>query len=272
MKITETMLSQQAVHDKETRSDATASLSSNLSVSRCDPTDRGEWSALINQVKEANLGHAPEWFAAIKSAYGHSPIYQRVGDGQNVTAAMPAFFIRSRIFGSVVTSMPFLDTGGPCGTSPALNRTLVDSLVEEAKRLGASRVELRCTQELDLPVPASTDKVSLVLPLCDDSDNLWKQFNAKVRNQIRKAERSGLGIEIGGKEKLEEFYEIFSVNMRDLGSPVHSKGFFASLLDAFGSKVKIVIVRYKSVPIGGLVAIAFKDTVFVPWASSLKQY
>ena len=272
MKVTDTSFSRPTPHIQDSRDDAPGSLRSGSIVSRCEPSDACGWSALISRSPEVNLGHAPGWFAAMNAAYGHSPVYLRAGDEQNATAVLPAFFIRSRLFGSVVTSMPFLDTGGPCGPSAAVNRSLAGSLIEEAKRLGASRVELRCTQELDLSVPASTDKVSLVLPLCDDSNHLWKQLNAKVRNQIRKAERSGLTAEIGGKDKVTEFYEIFSTNMRDLGSPVHSQRFFVAMLDAFGSAARIVIVRYHSQPIGGLVAIAFKDTVFVPWASSLKRF
>ena len=144
--------------------------------------------------------------------------------------------------------------------------------LEEAKQLGASRVELRCTQAMNLSVPGNIEKVNLVLPLPTTSDSLWKQFDAKVRNQIRKAERSGLAVEFGGKEKLSEFYEVFVINMRDLGSPVHAQGFFQAILDAFGSSARIAVVYKDAIPIGGLVALAFKDTIVVPWASSLRQY
>jgi serine/alanine adding enzyme len=256
---------------KEERKDVQNKSYPRLRVFRWEPKDRNEWFTLNQGTDETNLGHAPEWFVVIRQSYGHLPLYLRIQDEQNHAAVLPAFFIR-RFFGSVVTSMPFLDTGGPCGSSPALTRLLIESLREHAKRLRASHIELRCIQPLDLPVPASRDKVSLVLPVCDDPNILWKNLNAKVRNQIRKAERSGLVADIGGKEKLAEFFTVFSINMRDLGSPVHSKLFFESLLDAFGNKARIVIVRDKTVPVAGLVAIAIKDTVFVPWASALKQY
>lgn len=272
MKITLPSFLYGAYEDGEEFYDPPSNSRSDLTIFRWEPKDINEWSSLIQEVDEVSLGHASEWFVAIGAAYGHLPIYLRIRDKQSRAAVLPAFFIRSRLFGSVVTSMPFLDTGGPCGLSPALNQILVQSLVETARRLGALRVELRCAQPLDLPIPASMDKVSLVLPLCHDPDILWKKLNAKVRNQIRKAQRSGLVAEIGGKEILAEFYKIFSINMRDLGSPVHSKRFFESLLDAFGSKARIVIVRDKATPIAGLFAIAIKDTIFVPWASALKRY
>jgi FemAB-related protein (PEP-CTERM system-associated) len=126
--------------------------------------------------------------------------------------------------------------------------------------------------DVDLPVPAVQDKVNLVLELPGDPAILWRELNAKVRNQVRKAERSGLSVEFGGAEKLGEFYDIFAVNMRDLGSPVHAQGFFRAVFEAFGDKARVALVRKGAVPVGGLVALAFKDTLVVPWASSLREY
>jgi FemAB-related protein (PEP-CTERM system-associated) len=168
--------------------------------------------------------------------------------------------------------MPFLDAGGPCSASDDLARVVAAALVAEAARLGATRVELRCTSPMDLNVPAMTDKVDLVLPLPPAADALWRRLDGKVRNQVRKAERSGLAVEFGGAEKLEDFYRVFAINMRDLGSPVHSRGFFGAVFEAFGPRARVGLVRKGETPVGGLVALTFKDTVAVPWASSLREY
>jgi len=248
------------------------SLRANIHLSSWEPEVNDEWTAVTRQAESANIAHAPQWFVAIKKAYKHTPLYLQARNDAGQCAVLPAFLIRSHLFGSVVTSMPFLDTGGPCSSSAPLSLALIDSLVAEAKCLGASRVELRCAQEMNLSVLANTEKVNLVLPLPHNPDALWKQFNAKVRNQIRKAERSGLSVEFGGKERLDEFYQVFTVNMRDLGSPVHAKGFFAAIFDAFGKNARLTLVRKGAVPVGGLIALAFKDTLVVPWASCLREY
>jgi hypothetical protein len=60
--------------------------------------------------------------------------------------------------------------------------------------------------------------------------------------------------------------------MRDLGSPVHSKKFFATMFAQFGEQARIVLVREGQQPIGGLVCLFFKKTATVPWASSLRQF
>ena len=74
------------------------------------------------------------------------------------------------------------------------------------------------------------------------------------------------------KELLDDFYEIYSVNMRDLGSPVHSKQFFKILCDSFDRSLKIGVVYYKSIPVAAGIISLFRDFVEIPWASSLRKY
>ena len=236
------------------------------------PDSGGAWSQLINDIDHASVEQLPQWFTVIEGAYGHSPLYFLGEDEAGVGGVLPAFLVRSRLFGTVVTSMPFLDAGGPCSRSRPLAHALVDHLVRVAAHLGAGRVELRCTNEVPLPVPAMRDKVNLVLPLPDHPDSLWLRLDAKVRNQIRKAESSGLSVEFGGIERLDQFYDPWSVNMRELGSPAHGRHFFRAIFGAFGRAARIALVRHGAGAVGGLVALAFKDCLVVPWASSRREY
>lgn len=241
-------------------------------VARWTPASTDEWLGVVHETDHANLAHAPEWFTAIRRAYGHTPMYLRAQDLRGACAVLPAFLIRSRVFGTVVTSMPFLDGGGPCAEAEPLGREAVQSLVSEAARLGAGSVELRSTVDLGLPTAPAMDKCNMVLQLPRDVGELWRRLDAKVRNQVRKAERSGLSVEFGHQASLDDFYRAFAVNMRDLGSPVHARRFFLAILEAFGDRARIALVRKDGVPIGGLFALAFKDTLTVPWASSLREY
>jgi FemAB-related protein (PEP-CTERM system-associated) len=168
--------------------------------------------------------------------------------------------------------MPFLDAGGPCSASPAIAQILVERLIADARAIGARTVELRCSEKLQIATPPTEHKVNLTLSLPDNPDRLWQQFDKGVRNQIRKAERSGLSIEFGGAESLPAFYDTFVVRMRDLGSPVHGPEFLRAVLASFGARARIVLVRKDNMAIGGLVALSFKDRLVVPWATCLQDY
>ncbi len=232
----------------------------------------GPWGRAIGDLGESRLAHAPEWFAVIRNAYGHDPLYLNVEDGDGRRGILPAFIVRRPFVGTVVSSMPFLDSGGPCSSSVVLADALVARLIEEARCIGADTVELRCRQRLGIAAEPMEHKVNLTLSLPADATRLWQQFDGRVRNQIRKAERSGLSVEFGGAEKLGDFYAIFATRMRELGSPVHARRFFGAIFGAFGGRARVALVMKGSTPIGGLIALTFRNVLAVPWASCLSQY
>jgi FemAB-related protein (PEP-CTERM system-associated) len=245
---------------------------SNGQMVRSVPDPADAWRRAIDGLSQSNLAHAPEWFTAIRTAYGHDPLYLTAEDEDGRVGLLPAFVVRRPFFGTVVTSMPFLDTGGPCSSSDALGQLLVDRLVGEARCLGADVVELRCTERLQIAVQPMEHKVSMTLTLPADPARLWRQLDGSVRNQIRKAERAGLSVEFGGVEKLTCFYDILAARMRDLGSPVHASGFLRGVLEAFGDRARVALIRKGTTAVGGLVALSFKESVVVPWAACLKDY
>jgi FemAB-related protein (PEP-CTERM system-associated) len=235
--------------------------------------DLGEaWRRATATLPGATLAHEPEWFDVIPQTYRHEPLYLMGADENGNAGILPAFIVRRPFIGTVVTSMPFLDTGGPLAASPTLRRVLVDALLARARAVGARVVELRGIDRLNLPCPVREDKVNLTLCLPPDADAMWRGLDKGVRNQIRKAEKSGLTAEIGGAELLPAFYGVFAARMRDLGSPVHGRPFFEATVTAFKERARLVIVRKGRTPVGGLVALRFGRTLAVPWAACHQEY
>lgn len=233
-----------------------------------------EWDTVALNTPHVHLGTASHWFTIIRSAYGHLPLYFFAQDnavGPN-PLLLPAFLVRRWPLKGVITSMPFLDAGGPAGRSGVPVHTVLKRLLFEAQNRKAAQVELRSRVQLDVSVQPSLEKVTLVRSLPPDPDLMWRDLDSKVRNQIRKAERSGISIEVGGLDRLDEFYRVFAINMRDLGSPVHSRQFFSALVETFGQAAHVVIARKNTLPVGGLIAVDFGDTRYVPWASTLRTY
>ena len=230
------------------------------------------WDVYLESIPTATVCHHFLWQLVIQRAYGHRPFYLMALRNAQVCGVLPLVLVKSRLFGRALTSMPFLDYGGIC----ADDETVAQPLLEHAQRLlpecGANYIELRqCVQ----PPQTGTlrlDKVGMRLNLSSGINAVWQSFPAKVRNQVRKAEKSGLRADIGGAELLDAFYPIFAQNMRDLGSPVHHRAFFACLFAEFGPQARLVLVRDGHRAVGGLICLLFKDTVTVPWASSLREY
>jgi CelD/BcsL family acetyltransferase involved in cellulose biosynthesis len=53
---------------------------------------------------------------------------------------------------------------------------------------------------------------------------------------------------------------------------VHARRLFTAIFDAFGPRARTAVVRQGETPVGGLVALAFRDVLTVPWASCASAY
>jgi serine/alanine adding enzyme len=111
----------------------------------------------------------------------------------------------------------------------------------------------------------------MLLPL-HTADAVWKALPSERRNRVRKGEKNGLAAYWGGAELLDGFYEVFAANMRDLGSPVHSRGFFRAMLRGIGETARVLQIRDRGGrPVGAAVCLFFRDTIAVPWVSSRRE-
>jgi len=242
------------------------------SIVLCGVAQQSVWDNYVKACPSATLSHQFAWQSIIKRAYGHDSLYLMACEGDSPVGILPLVLVKRPLLGASLTSMPFLDYGGVC----ANDLDTAQALVERAVAL----MTVHNSRSLELRQPDATvqigfsrqDKVSMILDLSRGSEAIWKALPAKVRNQVRKAEKSGLTVSVGGRNLLDEFYDIFVVNMRDLGSPVHGKEFFVEMFSGLGESVRMTIVRDGQRAVGGLVALFFKDTMLVPWASSLREY
>ena len=98
---------------------------------------------------------------------------------------------------------------------------------------------------------------------------------AAARNEgvrAAKGEKNGLTATWCGAEALDDFYGVFAVNMRDLGSPVHSRAFFRLMLEELPGTARVLVVRDGGGrAVGAAVCLFFRDTIMVPWVSSLRE-
>jgi FemAB-related protein (PEP-CTERM system-associated) len=112
----------------------------------------------------------------------------------------------------------------------------------------------------------------MLLPLMADATAMWDALDRKVRNQVRKGEKSGLVTATGGAELLDAFYTVFARNMRDLGAPVYGRQLFAEMLQAFPDDTRIHVVRKGSETIAAALSYAYGGIIEVPSASSLREH
>jgi FemAB-related protein (PEP-CTERM system-associated) len=101
---------------------------------------------------------------------------------------------------------------------------------------------------------------------------MWSAFRPKLRAQIRRPEKDGACCVDGSDELLDDFYGVFSRNMRDLGTPVYPKAWFAAILQAFRGASRLFVVYMNDVPVASGMTLGFRGTLEIPSASSLREF
>jgi FemAB-related protein (PEP-CTERM system-associated) len=119
---------------------------------------------------------------------------------------------------------------------------------------------------------SASTKVHMRLKLPDFPGPLWESFPAKVRNLVRKGEKSGLTVHWGRLDLLPDFYDVFSRNMRDLGTPVYGRRFFRAILSHFVDEAELCVVRLGQQAIAAALLLHGKGVTQVPSASSLREF
>jgi FemAB-related protein (PEP-CTERM system-associated) len=202
-------------------------------------------------------------------AFGHEPVYLIAREGGVITGVLPMVQIKSLLFGRTLTSLPFVNYGGVMADGPEIARALVDEAHEDARRRKCSHVELRHVAAQFPDLPCKQHKVSMRLAT---GPGMWEALDRKVRNQIRKAEKSGLVVERGGEALVGDFYDVFARNMRDLGTPVYSRRLFEQVMRVFPDRAQIHVVRLNGMAIAAGLTYRTPQMVQLPWASSLRSY
>lgn len=235
--------------------------------------DRDLWDAYVHSNSVATNYHRYGWRDVIENSFGHTCHYLAArNNGGDVVGVLPLVYMQSRLFGSFLVSQPFFNYGGLLCDNPTVGDALLSEAAVLRKELGAEHVELRHSDPWPGDLPTKRHKVCMLLELGTDAGEQWKSFNAKLRNQIRKAEKSGCTAKIGGRELLIDFYTVFVRNMRDLGTPVYAQQFFLEVLVAFPRDSHIIAVYLEEKPVAAGLVVCFHDTLEIPWASSIRDY
>jgi serine/alanine adding enzyme len=214
------------------------------------------------------------WLKTLDRGLSHSPLLLVAQQESQIVGLLPLAHVHGWLFGQFLVSLPYLNTSGVLADSPAIANQLVERAISLADQMKVRYLELRHEQPIDHPKLGEklSHKVHMRLNLPESATELWDSFPAKVRNQVRKGEKSQLTIDWGNTSSLPDFYAVFSRNMRDLGTPVYGQRLFEAILTSFGSDAEVAIVRLGQVPIAAALLVHGKGISEVPSASTLREH
>ena len=221
---------------------------------------------------DASIYHDTRWIHLIKKVFGHDSYHIIALEDGAVRGILPVVRLKSVLFGDYMVSMPYFNYGGAIADNKSIESAMMEKSIELASMFGLTHIEFRDTDARSGEWAVRTDKVNMILNLPESVDALGEKIGSKIRSQIRRPVKEGVYCVSGAHELIDEFYKVFSINMRDLGTPVYSKRFFAEILRNFPQESRIVILKLKEKPISAAFLMAYKNRMEIPWASTIREY
>jgi len=217
--------------------------------------------------------HDLRWLNVLRRGLGHLPLVVEARQADRLVGLLPLALVKSPWFGRFLVSLPYVNSAGLIVQQGNIESSLIDRAARLADELKVRYLELRNERELvhAALTDKNTSKVHMRLALPPTADDLMASFKSKLRSQLKGALKHEFDVRWGSRELLDDFYQVFSRNMRDLGTPVYPRRFFAEILDEFAGDAELCVLRLGSQVAAAALLVHGRTITEVPSASSLRS-
>jgi FemAB-related protein (PEP-CTERM system-associated) len=232
-----------------------------LSVRELDEGAIAAWDRFVFESAQATFFHRAGWKRVIERAFGHKAHYLYVQAGGVVQGVLPLVHIKHPLFGNALSSLAFCVYGGPIATSGAARRKLDDAAMALAERLDVDHLEYRSREPAEREgwVQKSDFYYTFRKALDPDVEKNMLAIPRKQRAMVRKGQGFGLKSEIDADTK--RLYRVYAESVRNLGTPVFSRRYFALLKEEFCDDCDNLVVTHEGRPVSGVMSFYFRDEV-----------
>jgi FemAB-related protein (PEP-CTERM system-associated) len=238
-----------------------------IQVKTLDDGAMRRWDAFVEAAPQATFFHRAGWKTVIERAFGHRCHFLYAERDGAITGVLPLAHVRSRLFSNALISTPFCSYGGVAAADAASESRLTQAAVELAQKLKVDYLELRDLEPNNAGWPTKELYVTFSKPLYPDDDSNFKALRTKQRNMIRKGRKAGLEVHHGAK--VAEFYPVYAESVRNLGTPVLPRRFFAQLKQQFDKDWDISVVTHEGRAVATAMSFYFRDQVHPLYAGSV---
>ncbi|TVR56177.1 MAG: FemAB family PEP-CTERM system-associated protein [Gemmatimonadales bacterium] len=238
----------------------------NITIREATRADEDRWNRFLGRCPNGNFYLRYEWVRINQRELGHPSICLMAEEEGEVVGVFPMTRVRSRLFGDILASMPFVNLGGPAAGDPEVEAHLLEAALQRADGLGCDYLEIRSDRPLG-ELATKTHKVSMTIPLSEDPNVVWESFTSKHRKNIKRAYRNELRVEAGGVELLDDFYRVMEQGWRSLGTPLYRKSYFRAVVEEFGRDALLFVAYHKGEPVATALTGCFGTRLEGMWAA-----
>lgn len=251
--------------------DTTQNWQGDFTLREIDTNDIESWYAFVNSMPNATAYHQHAWANVILQSFNNpTRVWAAFDNNHTIIGGIALTFFSSALFGKFAVSVPYVNYGGVLTPYFNIAQSLLAYLPGICKAEELSHIEVR-TMQADLANGSSSKKASMILQLPATSEELDKNLGSKIRAQYKKCEEHSPEIRFGNIELLNDFYSVFAKNMRDLGTPVYGKNWFANILKEPKINSTLAVVYINKEPVSAGFLVGYKGMLEIPWASTVKE-
>jgi len=217
------------------------------------------WDLFVEQHHGGTFFHLSGWRHILENVLGHRAFYLFVERAGVIEGVLPLARVRSLLFGDALISLPFCVYGGICATTPQSHGMLLTRALELAEEIGTGHLELRNIGKPESDWRSSELYVTFRKEIHPDPEQNLKAIPRKQRAMVRKGIKHGLQSTID--DDIERFFDAYSQSLRNLGTPVLPKRYYAALKDTFGEKCEILTVTDNGRLVSSVMSFFFRDEV-----------
>ena len=223
--------------------------------------DHGRWDAFVLAMPGASFCHRAGWRRVIEKAFGHRTHFVFTERDGAITGILPLTEIRSRLFGHALVSNAFAVYGGPVAIDEASRVLLLEHATALLASTGADHLELRSIDAEARPgwVVKEGLYVTFRREISADHDKNLTAIPRKQRAVVRKGIANALTTRVG--QDWRTLHRVYGESVRNLGTPVFPRKYFAALCQEFGDDAEILVVEDQGAPIAAVLSFYFRDEV-----------
>ena len=240
-----------------------------LQVRPLEKDDAIAWEEYALSHPSATVFHRLAWSRAVSATYPHKALHLTAWANDRIVGILPLFFVKSAFVGRVLVSVPYATYGGILADSDEATAAMLASAEELTREHQAQYLELRHREKnaLDLPEIDRYDTFRKELPA--RADDVMASLPRKCRAAARKG-RNAVDLRIG-PELLDTIYDLYSLNLRRLGSPNYRRSFFRALQEHFGNDCVCLVAYDDDKPIAGVISYVFRDEIMPYFTGCLPE-
>lgn len=232
-----------------------------------------EWIDFLRGDDDADICHHPAWGRILHDTFSIDSVLVAHRSNGQIDGGVPLAIFDQMLTGKAMISMPYVNYGGLLGRTDAIRADIVRACREILASSGAKYMEFRHVGRGigDLADETRENRVTFRMDVNRPADEILAGLRRQTRTRLRKLERFGL-TSYHGHDRLEEFYNLFCVAMRQHGTPVMPRRFFEGVLDHLADHANFMIAYKDNRPIGGKLVLTFKDRVTMVWGCYPHKY